>query len=293
VDIGIGLPSTIPGIPGERIAEWATASEAVGFASLGTIDRLVYGNHETIPTLAAAAAVTRQIRLTTAILIAPFRGNGTLLAKQLATIDSISGGRLTVGIAVGGRPDDYESTATPFHQRGRLFDEQLAELRGVWQQERCGFAGAVGPEPVQAGGPPLLLGGTGDAAFRRMTDYGIGWISGGGGPPMFTAGADRARAAWHEADRDGQPRLAALAYVSLGEDARDHAQRYLLDYYAFLGDFAARIADSALTSAAAVQETAAAFAEAGCDELILFPCSADVVQVDLIAAAVSPKRSSA
>lgn len=59
--IGIGLPSTIPDIPGRRIVEWATAAEAAGFASLGTLDRIVYANHETIPTLAAAAAVTERI----------------------------------------------------------------------------------------------------------------------------------------------------------------------------------------------------------------------------------------
>ena len=104
----------------------------------------MYGNHETIPTLAAAAAVTRQIRLTTAILIAPFRGNGTLLAKQLATIDSISGGRLTVGIAVGGRPDDYESTAIPFHQRGRLPGAARRAARGL------GAAGARCSPALQA-----------------------------------------------------------------------------------------------------------------------------------------------
>ena len=118
-----------------------------------------------------------------------------------------------------------------------------------------------------------------------MAAYGSGWISGGGGPPMFSAGAGQAREAWREAGRDGQPRLAALAYVSLGTDAEEHARRYLLDYYAFLGDFAGRIADSALTSAATVQDTTAAFADAGCDELILFPCSADVGQVELIASA--------
>jgi alkanesulfonate monooxygenase SsuD/methylene tetrahydromethanopterin reductase-like flavin-dependent oxidoreductase (luciferase family) len=91
MDIALGLPSTIPGIAGRRIVEWAAAAERAGFSSLGTIDRVVYGNHETIPTLAAAAAVTTRIRLMPTILIEPFRGNGTLLAKQLATIDSISG----------------------------------------------------------------------------------------------------------------------------------------------------------------------------------------------------------
>src|SRR3982750_3059367 len=101
MDIGIGLPSTIPTATGPEVLDWARAADTAGFASLGTLDRVVYGNHETIPTLAAAAAVTSRIRLTTAILIAPFRGNGTLLAKELATIDSFADGRLTVGIAVG------------------------------------------------------------------------------------------------------------------------------------------------------------------------------------------------
>src|SRR5918995_7419768 len=84
MDLGIGLPSTIRGVPGRRIGEWAVAAEQAGFTSLGTIDRVVYGNVETIPALAAAGAVTERIGLTTAILIAPYRGNGGLLAKQLA-----------------------------------------------------------------------------------------------------------------------------------------------------------------------------------------------------------------
>src|SRR6476619_1614200 len=114
MEIGIGLPSTIASATGADILTWAREADAAGFSTLGTIFRLVYGTHETIPTLAAAAAVTSRIRLTTAILIAPYRGNGTLLAKQLATVDSISAGRLTVGIAVGGREDDYTATGSAF-----------------------------------------------------------------------------------------------------------------------------------------------------------------------------------
>lgn len=281
--IGVGLPSTIPGIPGRRITEWAVAAEEAGFSTLGTIDRIVYANHETVPTMAAAAAVTERIGLTTAILIAPYRGNGTLLAKQLATVDSIAGGRLTVGIAVGGRQDDYEATASPFHERGRVFDHQLAEMRAVWNGESRGFAGAVGPAPVRPGGPPLLLGGTGDAAFRRTAEYGVGWIAGGGGPELFDQGANRARQAWADAGREGEPYLAGLAYVSLGDDAEGHARRYLMDYYRFVGEFAERIAASALMSPEAVRTTMAAFEDAGCDELILFPCNADLAQVAVIA----------
>jgi alkanesulfonate monooxygenase SsuD/methylene tetrahydromethanopterin reductase-like flavin-dependent oxidoreductase (luciferase family) len=149
MDIGIGLPSTIPGIPGRLILDWATAAERAGFSTLGTIDRVVYGNFETIPTLAAAAAVTERIGLTSAILIAPYRGNGALLAKQLASVDGISAGRLSVGIAVGGRTDDYEATGSPFQERGRVFDRQLAELRAVWAAEPRGHAGPIGPPSVR------------------------------------------------------------------------------------------------------------------------------------------------
>jgi alkanesulfonate monooxygenase SsuD/methylene tetrahydromethanopterin reductase-like flavin-dependent oxidoreductase (luciferase family) len=285
MDIGIGLPSTIPGIPGRLIMQWASAAEQAGFSSLGTIDRVVYGNMETVPVLAAAAAVTERIGLTTAILIAPYRGNGALLAKQLATVDRIAEGRLQLGIAVGGRADDYEATGSPFHSRGRDFDAQLAQMRAVWAQEPRGFAGAIGPSPVRAGGPPMLFGGGADAAFRRMTEYGAGWIMGGGGPAAFAAGAQKARAAWREAGRDGQPRLAALAYVSLGDDADSRARSYLSDYYAFAGPYAAQVADSALTSQEKVARALDDFSEAGCDELIMFPCYPDIAQVALTAKA--------
>jgi alkanesulfonate monooxygenase SsuD/methylene tetrahydromethanopterin reductase-like flavin-dependent oxidoreductase (luciferase family) len=118
-----------------------------------------------------------------------------------------------------------------------------------------------------------------------MTELGVGWIMGGGGPQAFTAGADKARRAWREAGRAGQPRLAALAYVSLGDNAETHAQHYLHDYYNFTGDFAQRIAAGALTSPEKVAQTVAAFTDAGCDELILFPCNPDTAQVSLTAAA--------
>jgi alkanesulfonate monooxygenase SsuD/methylene tetrahydromethanopterin reductase-like flavin-dependent oxidoreductase (luciferase family) len=283
--IGVGLPSTIPGIPGRLVLEWAGAAERAGFSTLGTLDRVVYGNLETIPTLAAAAAVTERIRLTTAILIGPYRGNGALLAKQLATVDAIAAGRLTVGIAVGARPDDFEATGSPYAERGQHFDRQLAELRAVWAGEPRGHAGPIGPAPVQQGGPPLLIGGNAAAAMRRMVGVGAGWILGAGGPDAFAVGADRARQAWREAGRDGDPRLVAIGYVSLGADAAGHARSYLGDYYSFAGDYVERVVDGALTSPEAVADAVAGFRAAGCDELILFPCNPAVEQVTLIAEA--------
>lgn len=291
MDIGIGLPSTISGVPARLILEWSAAAERAGFSTLGVIDRIVYANFDPLPTLAAAAAVTERIRLTTAILIGPYRGNGALLAKQLATVDNLSDGRLSVGIAVGPREDDYEATGSSFRERGRAFDRQLAELRAVWAGEPRGHAGPIGPHPVQAGGPPLLIGGNAAATFRRVAQFGAGWIFGGGGPAAFAAGADQAGRAWRAAGRAGQPRLVVNAYVSLGQHAKDHAHGYLSDYYRFLGKvISGQIADSALTSPKAVTDAVTGYADVGCDELILFPCDPDPTQVSLIAEAAQPQR---
>ncbi|HEY7595901.1 MAG TPA: LLM class flavin-dependent oxidoreductase [Actinophytocola sp.] len=283
MDVGVGLPSTIKSATGREILDWAREADAAGFSSLGTIDRIVYGNHETIPTLAAAAAVTSRVRLHSAILIGPFRGNGTLLAKQLASVDSFSGGRLTVGIAVGARTDDYAATGADFEGRGAVFDAQLDEFREVWGGASRGFAGAVGPGPVQPGGPPLMIGGTSAAAIRRTVTHGAGWMAGGGGADMFAGMAERVRGAWRDAGRDGTPRLAALGYYALGPDADSLASGYLGDYYAFLGDYADRIAAGALRSDAAVRDAIGRFADAGCDELILFPSSPDLDQLRRLA----------
>ena len=283
MDIGIGLPTTISGVAGTTVLEWARRADAARFSTLGTIDRVVYGNYDAVPALAAAAAVTSTIRLTTAILISPYRGNGALLAKQLASVDQLSGGRLVVGIAVGARDDDYVATGSDFAGRGKAQDALLAEMRAVWAGEPRGTAGAIGPAPIQPGGPPLLIGGTGAAAIRRTTTLGAGWISGGGGPAMFADAAGRVRAAWTAAGREGAPRLVALGYYALGPDGPDAARRYLSDYYAFAGPYADQAAEAALTDPDAVRRTAAEFAEAGCDELILFPCSSDLDQVDRLA----------
>src|SRR3954462_4134091 len=132
MEVGIGLPNAVQGVDRAGIVEWAIRAERLGFSTLGTIDRVVYGNYESLISLAAAAAVTERIRLMTDILIAPLRP-ATLLAKQAATIDQISNGRLTLGLAVGGRPDDYEAAGVDFHSRGKIFDAQLEQMGRVWR----------------------------------------------------------------------------------------------------------------------------------------------------------------
>jgi alkanesulfonate monooxygenase SsuD/methylene tetrahydromethanopterin reductase-like flavin-dependent oxidoreductase (luciferase family) len=286
MDVGIGLPATIPGVEREQVLEWARRAESRGFSSLGTIDRLVYGNYEPLIALAAAAAVTERIRLGTNILIAPLRVNAALLAKQAATVDHLSNGRLIFGVAVGGREDDFEAAGVDFHTRGKQFEEMLEQFERVWAGESFGYAGAIGPRPPN-GRPTLIIGGAADAAFERAAKHGDGWIMGGGPPDQFKQGAAKIDAAWLAAGRDGKPRKMALAYFALGDSANEAADRYLHDYYGFLGEIADMIAGSAATDPATVKQYVEGFAAAGCDELVLFPCDPDPGQVDLLADAVA------
>jgi alkanesulfonate monooxygenase SsuD/methylene tetrahydromethanopterin reductase-like flavin-dependent oxidoreductase (luciferase family) len=117
VKIGIGLPTTIPGVTGQQVIEWAKRADAAGFSSLGTIDRIVYANYESLVAIAAAAAVTERISLTPSILIVPYRVSAAIVAKQAATVHALSGGRLVLGVGVGGREDDYDAAGADFRRR--------------------------------------------------------------------------------------------------------------------------------------------------------------------------------
>lgn len=285
MEIGIGLPATIPGATGEQIIAWARAAESHGFSSLGVIDRLVYGNLEPLVTLGAAAAVTERITLMTSILLVPMRANAALLAKQAASVNRLSGGRLRLGMAVGGYEDDYEASGVPFAGRGRRFDEMLDEMTRIWAGEPRGFAGAIGPTPG-LDRSQLIFGGMGRPTFRRVATKGGGWIAGSRGVEPFRHGAANVRRAWTEHGRVGEPRLMALPYFCLGPRAGAEAAAFLTDHYAIEGEAAHAVASSALTTVEAIQAAVAAYEAAGCDELILYPCSPDPLQVGLLADAV-------
>jgi len=286
VDIGIGLPNTVPGTEGRTLLDWAKNAEEAGFSTLGTIGRLVYPNYEELIALSAAAAVTSRIRLTTSVLLAPLYANTALFAKQAASLDRLSGGRLVLGLGLGGRDDDFTASALPTTGKGRRLDQQLTEMKRIWAGESYGYAGAIGPEPVRPGGPELILGGAAEASFRRVALLADGWFMGGGTPDMFAAGAAAVDKAWTEAGRPGKARKLSLAYFALGPDARNQADNYLLHYYGWLGDVARQIAASAAVNTETVKGYADAFAAAGCDELIFIPTTAAPDQIGLLASAV-------
>ncbi|MEN3309337.1 MAG: hypothetical protein V7603_5539 [Micromonosporaceae bacterium] len=280
MDVGIGLPATIPGTDGAVVLEWARRAERAGFSCVGIIDRLVYDNYEPLVTLAAVAGATERIRLATTILIAPYRVNAALLAKQAASVDRLSGGRLVLGMAIGARDDDYQVSGLPTSGRGRRFDAMLDEIQRTW----AGGTG-IGPRPGGTG-PPVMIGGISDAAFGRAARYGAGWIAGSVDAKTVGEWADKARAEWAGQGREGTPHIMGFAYFALGPRARDHARECLTHYYAFAGVDGDWAESTALTDVPAVRQALDDFAGIGCDELILYPCTSELTQVDLLAEAV-------
>src|SRR5437588_7673800 len=225
--IGIGHPGTIPGVKGQLILDWAKRADAGPFSSLGSLDRLVYTNYDALITLTAAAAVTQRIRLMTTVLLAPLHNTG-VLAKQAASLDALSGGRLTLGLGVGGREDDFRAAPASFHDRGKRFEEQLDTMKRIWSgQPLAADIGPIGPPPVQQGGPELLIGGNSPAAIKRVSRWGDGYIAGGAPPPMARQAYDLAEQAWQAAGRTGKPRFVAGMYWSLGPNAAERAGEYI------------------------------------------------------------------
>jgi len=279
VKLGIGLPNTVSGASGSDVLDWARMADVGPFASVGVFDRLVYDSLDPMMTLAAVAGTTQRVRLVTSVVIGPLR-NPVVLAKEAATLDVLSGGRLTLGLALGARRDDYEAAGIDYADRGKKLDEQLRVLRDTWED------GRIGPAPVQPGGPELIVGGLDDAAFARASRYADGFIHNGGPPRIFARSVDKARAAWLDAGRPGQPQIWGMAYFALGEDEAKAGREYLLDYYAFTGPFAERIADGLLTTPQGIIQFIRGYAEAGCDHLILFPTNADLTQLERLSEVV-------
>jgi alkanesulfonate monooxygenase SsuD/methylene tetrahydromethanopterin reductase-like flavin-dependent oxidoreductase (luciferase family) len=280
MDVGVALPNAVPGATGAQMTEWARCAEARGFSTLGTIDRIVYDNYEPLVALAVAAAVTERIGLSTTVLLAPLRTNAALLAKQARSVNALSGGRLTLGVGLGAREDDYEASGVELKGRGKRLDAMLEEIKAIWDGDEIG--------PSLAGAPRLIVGGHADVAYARAARFGDGWIAAGSGPDQAREGAEKARAAWREAGREGEPHIMALAYFSLGERVEQDVRDGLMDYYAWLGeDIARMIADSAAKDPDAVAQYISAYEDFGCDELVFCPSSPDPAQVDLLADAAS------
>jgi alkanesulfonate monooxygenase SsuD/methylene tetrahydromethanopterin reductase-like flavin-dependent oxidoreductase (luciferase family) len=210
----------VPGTKGDTILEWARRADAGPFSSLGVIDRLVYDNYEPLVLLSAAAGATSRVRLLTCVLLAPLRNAG-VLAKQAASLDAISGGRLTLGLGVGRRHDDYRAAPAAYENRGRQMNRTLSRMRRIWNGEGpVKGVGPVGPTPAQPGGPEVLIGAGTPQAASRVGKYADGFIAAGNVATveyLFQTVLE----SWEAEGRPGKPRLAGVASYALGPNAAD------------------------------------------------------------------------
>jgi alkanesulfonate monooxygenase SsuD/methylene tetrahydromethanopterin reductase-like flavin-dependent oxidoreductase (luciferase family) len=164
--IATGMPNQVRNMRPAVLPAWARQAEDAGFTSLATVGRNAYPGVSDTVALAAAAAVTSRIELVSGVLLGP-AWPGTLLAKELAGIDGVSNGRLTVGLAVGLRPDDFLAEGYGAAGRGKRFDQDLARFREVWSGEPVG-GGSNPAVPAGTRQLPMLFGGTAPAAMERM-----------------------------------------------------------------------------------------------------------------------------
>ncbi|WNV83984.1 LLM class flavin-dependent oxidoreductase [Umezawaea sp. Da 62-37] len=278
--IGIGLPNQVRDVTPTVLPRWAARAEEAGFSTLGTVGRIAYPGVLDTVALAAAAAVTSRIGLFSNVMLAPV-WPPVLLAKELAGIDGISGGRLTLGVGIGGREDDFVVDGAGPRGLGKRLDHDLGVYRSVWGGEPVGGGAnpAVTPGARQI---PMMFGGFAPAALARMAEWGEGYIGASMPASMVAQSFDGARAAWKDAGRAGEPRLVAIAYFALGDT--EQGRRNVGDYYGNLGEeMAGGIAAGLHGTAEAVREAVRAFTEIGADELIFNPGTDDLDDVARLA----------
>ena len=274
--IGIGLPTAIPHTDGSLWVPWAQQAEELGFTSLSTIGRTVFDSHEELIVLAAAAAVTQKIRLSTTVMIGPPR-EAVLLAKQAATLNNLSGGRLTLGLGVGWRPDDFEVTGhgSDWKRRGELLDELVQKLREVWT------GGQIGPDAK--GGPEILLGGAAPAALERAGKLADAFIAG----PFPVDQINQHFAAVDAAAGARKPRKMVSRYFALG-DVQEQLEKNVRAYYIAGGeDFVKGTLEGVLRTPEQIKAAVAELETTGADELCLWPQIASLDQVKLLSQALA------
>jgi len=289
------LPVMEPGLDAATLETWARTVDGGPFSSLCFGERMAFDNPETMTLLGAVAAWTDRVRLVTTVVV-PQLHDPVLLAKSLATADLLSEGRLTVGVGVGGRDEDYRAVgADPSAQTIAGLAERVAVMRRVWSgQPVTDGVGPVGPPPVHDGGPELLVGTMG----RRTVQAAAAWADGlaGFSLDLDAAAAGElfalARDAWRSADRS-PPRLATSFWFAVHDDrdvARAQVHRHLRHYLSWLptGLVDAMAPTTGFAgSPGDLRIVLDAMAEAGADEVHLVPTSADLRQLDAVAQLVS------
>jgi probable F420-dependent oxidoreductase len=294
----------------DAIVAYARRAEELGFASLWAWDHIFLGSRQPFPfldclsTLTVLATATESVELGSGVLILPLRG-AAVLAKTTATLDIISHGRLTLGVAAGWYEREFEACGVPFRQRGRIFEENLALLKRFWSGEPVSgdarghaFRNAVMlPRPARQPGPKLLIGGYVDRVLRRVAELSDGWLTYFYAPPQFRSAWGRIRGFAEQAGRDpNQLENVAQLVVCIDDtfEAADGKARRFIDEYFDLPAWSDATADSAIRGTPEqCAEQIAEHVAAGVQHLCLVPYRYEMEQVERFASEVRPLLANA
>ena len=281
MEIGMTLPVMEPGLDRDLIRRWATEIDRGPYSTLAAGERIAFPNPELMATMAACAAWTERVKIATTIIVAPLH-DPVMLAKQLATIDVLSGGRLVAGFGLGGRSEDYLSVGADWADRTQAdLARRIAIMRRVWAGEKVidGLIRPIEPKPVQPGGPKLMTGSLGPKAIRAAAQWadGLYGFSFGPDPRDIEQAFETARAAWKEAGRK-PPILVTGFWFALGDKPRDQVATHLKRYMNWLEPDAveatAQHAGFAGTPAE-LKTLMRQIAELGADEVVPSPVTTD------------------
>lgn len=281
--IGLCLPYMKAGLTRDDYLAWFRAVDEGPFHSVSCGERVHGPTYDMRVILSAAAAVTEKVEITPTLYVLPMH-SAVRVAKEIATLDILSGGRVRqVAVGYGGREKDYEAVDAKFVGRYGRMDRQVANMRDVWDgKEIIEGGGSIGPTPMQAGGPRLLAGAMGPKSIERCAQWADGlyaW-SGNGEQDELARTFAMADAAWERAERPAPYRMGGFWYT-LAEDGQAKLYDYVYEYLAIAGpEIATMMAETVHRSSPdAVIEALDNAEAAGCEEVFLVPATADLVEV--------------
>ena len=291
--VGVALPQMAADLDRDRLVAWCRGIDEGPFSSVSAGERITFHNLDGFTLCSAAAALTSRVRVLVNVVVLPWHAPA-MVAKELASLDVVSGGRVDIAVGVGGRQQDYAALGSPFAGRHGRLDAAVHELRRLWGGGAAADGEAVGPSPVQSGGPPILASAMGPKSLARAAR----WADGVSGFTLLGDAAETSRlfrateAAWTEAGRAERPRLVTGSFVALGSDAqrtlRNFAESYLR---VFSPDLASSLAAAMpLHDSSRLVDLLDAVEAEGADEFIIVPASSDPRLLDRIADAVASRR---
>ncbi|MFN2426067.1 MAG: LLM class flavin-dependent oxidoreductase [Candidatus Binatia bacterium] len=289
----MNLPVMVPGLSRELVRQWCRRIDSGPYSSIAAGERIAFPNPEIMVTLAAAAAWTERVKVAFHVLVPPMH-DPVLLAKQVATLDVLSGGRVCLGVGVGARQEDYRAVGATWDSRllSRL-ETNVEVMRRVWDGSHAieGVSRAVQPQPLQRGGPAILAGVLMPQAITRAAHWadGITGFSFGPSADDVRMRFEGARAAWKEAGRTTAPRLVTGFWFALGSDADEQVGSYLERYLAFMGDGAGRslAPNISARSPEALRDALAMCRDLGADEVLLVPTTSAPAEADRAAEVIA------